>query len=218
MNKIKVASERHGNYEVSVYDWVDKCPVCKSKKTVILSKNPYYQPYLCGNCFRLYEISSTGDYEDRRPCHNHRWDTISIVPKLFNGIQLTLTWCEFCGEIDNKKAAEQYRLELVKKENQELKDHALALSLQEKEDHRNRPQQTVKFKKKKRKRKKEVKPSFLVKVDGDNDDLECKICFEYKINIAFVPCGHTCCSNCVTDFSVCPLCKKKIKKFQCLFL
>ncbi|XP_067676028.1 baculoviral IAP repeat-containing protein 7-B-like [Haliotis asinina] len=39
----------------------------------------------------------------------------------------------------------------------------------------------------------------------------CKVCLEKEISVIFLPCGHlTCCSQCATSLSECPICRTKI--------
>ena len=56
----------------------------------------------------------------------------------------------------------------------------------------------------------------MVNVDDkptDNEDLQCKICFENERRIAVVDCGHTMCGDCakqtVVNTGVCPYCRQK---------
>ncbi len=41
--------------------------------------------------------------------------------------------------------------------------------------------------------------------------LECKVCLENSCNVAFIPCGHVSCSECVLLLSKCPICRSKFK-------
>lgn len=45
--------------------------------------------------------------------------------------------------------------------------------------------------------------------------LECKICFDPKLEIAFYKCGHLCCRSCAYNSKIkkkCPFCCKRFKK------
>lgn len=57
-------------------------------------------------------------------------------------------------------------------------------------------------------------------IEGEEDSkMTCKICCENRINISFIPCGHTQCSNCIANTTKkCPFCNKQIEDFhQVLF-
>ena len=47
------------------------------------------------------------------------------------------------------------------------------------------------------------------------EGLKCVVCLDMKKNIAFIPCGHICCINCVRKMSsspICPLCRQRIEE------
>ena len=50
------------------------------------------------------------------------------------------------------------------------------------------------------------------------DNLSCPICFENKINITLIPCGHCFCSNCIQSSSNCYFCRKQIQSKHKIFL
>ncbi len=55
----------------------------------------------------------------------------------------------------------------------------------------------------------------------DSADLICKICMSNRVNVAFVPCGHTmACSECSTNLKgkPCPMCREPIRKQLRLFI
>lgn len=44
------------------------------------------------------------------------------------------------------------------------------------------------------------------------DERLCKICFERKLNIIFIPCNHmVCCTECGKQQQLCPICRRKIE-------
>nr|XP_027201813.1 E3 ubiquitin-protein ligase MYLIP-like [Dermatophagoides pteronyssinus] len=54
----------------------------------------------------------------------------------------------------------------------------------------------------------------------DNNKSLCKICLDYQIGIAFIPCGHTSCEQCCLNIKndTCPFCKCEMKSKQKIFL
>lgn len=46
----------------------------------------------------------------------------------------------------------------------------------------------------------------------------CKICFDKKVEIAIIPCGHTFCENCIFNSKSCPMCRSDIKSKLKIFL
>jgi hypothetical protein len=45
------------------------------------------------------------------------------------------------------------------------------------------------------------------------DAFVCKICFDSRLGVLFVPCGHFCaCSQCAVALSSCPVCRSSIQK------
>lgn len=53
------------------------------------------------------------------------------------------------------------------------------------------------------------------KVYGDDEDVECCICFENEKDIVFAPCGHyTCCESCGNNLNprLCPICRNAIQQ------
>lgn len=47
----------------------------------------------------------------------------------------------------------------------------------------------------------------------------CDICMRYEKNVAFVPCGHTCCSECIKHLNnLCHMCRNKIQKKIRIFI
>ena len=48
-------------------------------------------------------------------------------------------------------------------------------------------------------------------------EIECKICYENKIDLAIIPCGHVLCSKCLQNQHVCPYCRTKINNIQQLY-
>jgi hypothetical protein len=52
-----------------------------------------------------------------------------------------------------------------------------------------------------------------------NIETACKICYENKVNIVLIPCGHTQCSKCINcKTTMCPFCFEPIENFQILHL
>lgn len=50
-----------------------------------------------------------------------------------------------------------------------------------------------------------------------NSNNECKICFENKIDVCLIPCGHAFCKKCITS-DKCYICNQIIEKKQILFI
>lgn len=69
-----------------------------------------------------------------------------------------------------------------------------------------------------------IPPEELKRLDLEEEkkeiNLECKICFDKKINVAIVPCGHVVCRACSLKITnnECPYCLKNITKKIGLFL
>ena len=42
------------------------------------------------------------------------------------------------------------------------------------------------------------------------DEMYCKICYEKRANVAFIPCGHTFCESCAQAMAECPNDRRKI--------
>ncbi|AAZ38285.1 IAP-3 [Agrotis segetum nucleopolyhedrovirus A] len=52
----------------------------------------------------------------------------------------------------------------------------------------------------------------------ENEELVCKICFEGRRNVCFMPCGHVvACRECSLNVERCPLCRDKFTSIQRLF-
>lgn len=67
----------------------------------------------------------------------------------------------------------------------------------------------------------EPKQNNVEKIDDKTnykDNVTCLICTENKINICFVPCGHTICSNCSEQIDKCHICKGEINKKMKIFI
>jgi hypothetical protein len=52
---------------------------------------------------------------------------------------------------------------------------------------------------------------------GDNDPMECNICYEYRASVLFYPCCHTCCVTCSMKLSKCHMCRGAIDDKKLLF-
>jgi hypothetical protein len=63
-------------------------------------------------------------------------------------------------------------------------------------------------------------PEQIVDNVDYKDNMTCKICFNNKINIVCIPCGHCFCSECNTQSknSLCAVCREPITKTQTLFI
>lgn len=49
--------------------------------------------------------------------------------------------------------------------------------------------------------------------------LNCKICFQEEVEVAFVPCGHMItCISCAITFNLCPVCKRAYNEFFRVFI
>ena len=60
-------------------------------------------------------------------------------------------------------------------------------------------------------------PEELPKVRNEDED-DCKICFERVADYCLVPCGHTgFCFMCARKMNVCPFCKKEVGHAQKLW-
>lgn len=55
--------------------------------------------------------------------------------------------------------------------------------------------------------------------NNHTDDKICVICFDKKIDTAFIPCGHMCsCYQCASNCNLkCPVCRKENKTIQKIF-
>jgi len=51
----------------------------------------------------------------------------------------------------------------------------------------------------------------------ESPELDCKICYQNKVNITLIPCGHVFCSSCITNQNLCPYCRRDIQNKQPLF-
>ena len=51
----------------------------------------------------------------------------------------------------------------------------------------------------------------------NSSEIECKICYENKINLVIVPCGHVFCGKCLQNQNTCPYCRTKISNVQQLY-
>ncbi|CDG72862.1 Inhibitor of apoptosis 3 iap-3 [Spodoptera exigua multiple nucleopolyhedrovirus] len=55
-------------------------------------------------------------------------------------------------------------------------------------------------------------------LENDQDDALCKICFDRRRNMCFVPCGHViACEKCSCSIEKCPLCRSKFSHAQKLY-
>ena len=48
--------------------------------------------------------------------------------------------------------------------------------------------------------------------EPENESKVCDICMKFEKNVAFVPCGHTCCYECKKRIQYCHICRKPITK------
>lgn len=64
------------------------------------------------------------------------------------------------------------------------------------------------------------KPFKIIQSDGDDDPRQCNICYGNLGNVAIVPCGHTCCGNCIIQLEKskkCHVCRGPINSKMELF-
>lgn len=51
-----------------------------------------------------------------------------------------------------------------------------------------------------------------------NEDNNCPICYENKINSCCIPCGHTYCDKCIKNTNNCFICRRNISKNIKIFI
>eukprot|EP00831_Metopus_contortus_P003515 TRINITY_DN11300_c0_g1_i1.p1 TRINITY_DN11300_c0_g1~~TRINITY_DN11300_c0_g1_i1.p1 ORF type:complete len:148 (-),score=30.05 TRINITY_DN11300_c0_g1_i1:170-613(-) len=50
-----------------------------------------------------------------------------------------------------------------------------------------------------------------INLEGNHQSVECKICFDDKVDMLFMPCKHACCcSKCGKTLQICPICRQEI--------
>ena len=57
----------------------------------------------------------------------------------------------------------------------------------------------------------------LVDKDNANNKKLCPVCFDKEVDMAMIPCGHTCCAGCLNQTSSCMQCRSKIQSKVKLF-
>ena len=54
---------------------------------------------------------------------------------------------------------------------------------------------------------------------GGSGGMECKVCLDQPVTIAFQPCGHVpCCEQCAELLEICPLCRAEIMEKNRIYL